>query len=64
MHSRDVTRHWQGRTIAPSTNRYPTRWLKVDRETGVVLGTFSGRERPTGSWDESRVVIASAKVGK
>lgn len=61
---RDMNRHWQGRSIAPSTVKYPERWLKLERETGVVLGTFSGRARPTGSWDESRVVIASAKVGK
>lgn len=55
------TKRW-GRLIPPSPNRYPARWLKVERDTGCVLGEFTGAERPRGSWDESRVAIVPTKA--
>lgn len=63
MQNRDsFNRPLYSRKWSASVVRYPIRWLKLERDTGVVLGEFSGTEQPRATHDG--VVIASAKVGK
>lgn len=43
---RDQNKHWQGQVVRRTRDRFPERWIKVDRETGVVLGGYSGTLQP------------------
>ena len=61
MNMRDASRHWQGRIVVPTRNRYPDRWLRVERETGVVLGASSGVEPPKAPHEGIVVVPAEVK---